>query len=115
MLQNYELAKDILKKYHQEHLLNFYDELNNDEQEALINQICNIDFKQIFDLYEASKKDEVIPTNSIEPLPYDVKTQLSKDEISYYEQIGLNILSNNKCAIVTLAGGQRKSSWLQGS
>lgn len=106
MLQNYELAKNILKKYNQEHLLNFYDELNNEEKEALINQICNIDFKQIFNLYEASKIDEVIPTNSIEPLPYDVKSQLSKDEINYYKQVGLNILSKNKCAVVTLAGGQ---------
>lgn len=105
MIQNYELAKDILKKYNQQHLLNFYDELNNEEKEALVNQICRIDFKQIFDLYEASKIDEVIPHNLIEPLKYDIKSQLSKEEFSYYENIGINAL--NKCCVVTLAGGQR--------
>ena len=106
MLQNYELARDILAKYHQEHLLNFYDELNNDEKKALIDQICNINFQQIFDLYEASKNDEIIPHNLIEPLPYTIKSNLSKDEIKFYENIGIEIIKNNKYAVVTLAGGQ---------
>lgn len=105
MVQNYELAKDILKKYNQEHLLNFYEELNNEEKQELINQICNINFQQILDLFEASKTDEVIPHNLIEPLEYDIKSNLSKDMISYYENIGKNAL--NKCCLVTLAGGQR--------
>ena len=43
MLQDYESAKSVLKKYNQEHLLNFYDELNNEEKLALINQIFHID------------------------------------------------------------------------
>ena len=106
MLKNYEKAKDILAKYKQEHLLNFYDELNNEEKEFLINQICNINFQQIFDLYEASKTDEVIPQNLIEPLSYFVKKDLSDEEISYYEQIGKDAIINGKFAVVTLAGGQ---------
>lgn len=106
MLKNYEKAKDILTKYKQEHLLNFYDELNNEEKEFLINQICNINFQQIFDLYEASKIDEVIPQNLIEPLSYTVKKDLSNEEISYYEQIGKDAIVNGKFAVVTLAGGQ---------
>lgn len=106
MLKNYEKAKDILTKYKQEHLLNFYDELNNEEKEFLINQICNINFQQIFDLYEASKIDEIIPQNLIEPLSYTVKKDLSDEEISYYEQIGINAIINGKFAVVTLAGGQ---------
>ena len=106
MIQNYEKAKDILKKYNQEHLLNFYDELNNEEKEFLINQICRIDFKQIFDLYEASKIDETIPCNLIEPLPYTIKSKLSAEDILYYEKIGENTIVNGKYAVVTLAGGQ---------
>lgn len=106
MLQSYEKAKEILVKYHQEHLLNFYDELNNEEKESLINQICHINFQQIFDLYEASKIDEIIPQNLIEPLEYHVKNQLSDEEISYYEEIGKKIIRNQKYAVVTLAGGQ---------
>lgn len=106
MLQDYESAKSILKKYNQEHLLNFYDELNNEEKIALINQIFHIDFNQIFDLYEASKTDEIIPHNVIEPLKYKVKNQLSQDEITYYEEISKDVFINNKYAVVTMAGGQ---------
>ena len=106
MQKNYDKAKDVLKKYHQEHLLNFYDELNNEEKEALINQICHIDFAQILNLYEASKTDEIIPHNVIKPLAYKVKNQLSQDEITYYEEISKDIILNNKYAVVTLAGGQ---------
>lgn len=106
MIQNYEKAKDVLEKYHQEHLLNFYDELNNEEKAFLINQICHIDFKRIFNLYEASKIDEVIPQNLIEPLKYTIKKDLSNEEISYYKQIGIDTIVNGKFAVVTLAGGQ---------
>ena len=60
MIQDYEIAKKTLTKYKQEHLLAFYDELNNQEKELLIHQICQIDFEQILNLYEFSKKDEVI-------------------------------------------------------
>lgn len=106
MIQNFENAKMILEKYHQEHLLNFYNELNNEEKDFLINQICNIDFEQILNLYEASKLDEVIPHNLIEPLPYVVKEDLSQDEFMSFKQIGDEAIKNGEFAVVTLAGGQ---------
>lgn len=106
MIEDLKRAKDILKKYNQEHLLNFYDELNDDEKNMLIEQICNIDFDKIFNLYEASKTDEVIPTNLIEPLPYIDKSKLSMDEINFYSNIGSKFISQNKFAVVTMAGGQ---------
>ena len=49
-----KLAKDILKKYNQEHLLYFYDELTQDEKEKLLNQILTIDFEKILTLYKNS-------------------------------------------------------------
>lgn len=106
MLPNYETAKNLLAKYHQEHLLTFYDELEQEEKELLINQICKMNFKQIFDLYEASKIEEVIPVDKIEPLTYHVKEQLSKEEIAFFTSIGENVIAKQKYAVVTLAGGQ---------
>lgn len=106
MVKNYEKAKDVLKKYNQEHLLNFYDELTDEEKNLLTTQILNIDFKQILDLYESSKIHKVISQDSIEPLPYTIKKSLSTKESAYYEQIGNNIISQGKLALVTLAGGQ---------
>lgn len=106
MLKKYEIAKEILAKYGQEHLLNFYEELNKEQRELLLEQICHIDFGQILNLYEASKVDEVIPHHVIEPLPYTIKNQLSEAERTYYEEMGKEALLHHKCGIVTLAGGQ---------
>lgn len=105
-MDNFQKAKNILTKYNQESLLSFYDELNDDEKNLLINQICRIDFQQIFDLYEASKTDEVIPCNLIEPLPYFDKSKISKDDINYYTAIGEDCIRKNEFAVVTMAGGQ---------
>ena len=99
-------AKEILKEYNQEHLLMFYDELNNEERELLLNQICDIDFKQVFDLYEASKTDEQISCSEIEPLPYIDKNELNKVDIINYSDIGEAYIRNGQFAVVTLAGGQ---------
>lgn len=106
MVQNLEKAKDILKKYHQEHLLAFYDELNNKEKAYLLNQICSINFEQILNLYEASKIDEVLPSNLIEPLPYNIKREIPKDKFALYENIGIDAIKRGKFAVVTMAGGQ---------
>lgn len=105
-MDSFQKAKEILSKYNQEHLLAFYDELDENEKELLVNQICRIDFKQIFDLYEASKTDEVIPTNHIEPLPYFDKSKLSKEELDKYISIGESYIKSGEFAVITMAGGQ---------
>ena len=51
MDNQYLKAKEILKKYNQEHLLAFYDKLTQEKKEKLINQILNINFEQINKLY----------------------------------------------------------------
>ena len=106
MISNYEKAVSVLKKYKQEHLLNFYDNLNIEEKDFLINQILTTDFEQITNLYEASKKDEIIPQNLIEPLDYNIKRDLKKSEIDFFSNIGINCIKQNKFAVVVLAGGQ---------
>ena len=67
-------AEHILKKYNQEHLLQFYDELTEDERELLIDQILSIDFDEILYLYEKSKIDVLDSTEEVEPLPYIIKS-----------------------------------------
>ena len=99
-------AKEILKKYNQEHLLYFYDELSEEEKNILINQILNIDFEKIINLYLNSKKVEDLSKVEILPLPHIEKDKLSEKEINYYTQIGEAVIKNNQVAIVTMAGGQ---------
>ena len=42
----YENALEILKKYGQEHVLAYYDELNDEEKQSLLLQIDEIDFSR---------------------------------------------------------------------
>ena len=70
MKANFKKAEDILTKYHQEHLLQFYDELSNEQQEYLVNQILSINFDEIINLYEKSKLTSTISTEYIEPISY---------------------------------------------
>ena len=46
---------DILKIYHQEHIINLLNKLEGKEKETLIEQINNIDFHQIMELYNNTK------------------------------------------------------------
>ncbi len=99
-------VKSILKKYNQEHLLNFYDEISNEEKEILINQLLNIDFEKITKLYINSNKNENLSNTVISPLPHIEKDKLTKEDLSYYTKLGEAIIKNNQIAIVTMAGGQ---------
>lgn len=99
-------AKEILIKYNQEHLLHFYDELSEEEKNILINQILNIDFEKIINLYNNSKKTENLSKSEISPLQHIEKDKLSEKELNYYTEIGESIIKNNQIAIVTMAGGQ---------
>jgi len=51
MDKKYEKAKELVKKYNQEHLLKFYDEKSKEEKEELLDQILSIDFELMMKLY----------------------------------------------------------------
>ena len=42
------IVKEILSKYHQEHLLRFYRELTEEQKSDLLNQILSINFDIIY-------------------------------------------------------------------
>lgn len=99
-------AQEILEKYHQEHLLQFYDELTDEKRSILLKQILSICFDDVFHLYEKSKFDVLDSTEEIEPLPYICRDLLSREELSFYFSIGQNAIQNGKVGVITLAGGQ---------
>ena len=106
MEDNLNKAKQILKQYHQEHLLHFYEEISEEEKSMLLKQILRIDFKQILDLYNNSMKSVTSSSEKISPLPHIEKNLLSNTELSYYISLGEAVIKNNSFAVVTMAGGQ---------
>ena len=115
MDDNLSTAKETLKNYNQEHLLFFYDELSENEKDILINQILNIDFEKIINLYLNSKKDNKSLDIEISPLSHIEKDKLTNKELDYYTEIGEAVIKNNQVAVVTMAGGQGTRLRLQRS
>lgn len=99
-------VKELLKKYNQEHLLTFFDDLSPENKDLLLNQILDIDFDLMLKLYENTKKPVEIDTDAIEPIPYLDKSKLSKDDLNLYYEKGLQAIKSGKLAVVTMAGGQ---------
>ena len=99
-------AERILEKYKQEHLLQFYDELTENEREFLVNQILDINFDEILHLYEKSKFDVLDSTEEVEPLPYINKSKLSDESKAEYQKLGEQAIRSGEIAVITLAGGQ---------
>ena len=71
-------AIDILRVYNQEHIIKLLEKLNAEEKEELLEQINKIDFQQMKELYDNTKKTIELKENKIEPLKYCDKSKLSK-------------------------------------
>ena len=100
-----EEVKDILKKYGQEHLLNHYNELDEQKKETLLKQINHIDFELVNKLYDSTKEQKINTNDKITPIDYLDKFKLN-DQYKYYESIGKKAIKEGKLAAVTMAGGQ---------
>ena len=97
---------DILKMYNQEHIIKLIEKLDEDKKQALIEQISKIDFHQLKELYDNTKKEIEIKENKIEPLPYLDKKKLSEEQKEEFQRLGEAILEKGEYAVVTMAGGQ---------
>lgn len=98
---NLNEVKEKLNKYNQNHLLNFFDELNETEKSALLSQIAATDFEVIKAAYNS---DNSVIKGEISPLKAMELSEIAdcKDE---FLSIGIDAIKNNKVAAVLLAGG----------
>lgn len=90
-----------LKKYGQEHLLEYYDELGEEERKLLLNDIKNADFSVLGNIGKnaAGSRGVISPVNAVSV--EDIEKNREK-----YERIGLEVIRSGKVAAVLLAGGQ---------
>lgn len=105
-MRDLEKAKDILKEYHQEHIIKVLDKLDEIKQNELVQQILNIDFHQVMELYDNTKKEIEFRENKIEPIKYLDKSKLSNEQRKHFETLGSEIIRKGQYAVVTMAGGQ---------
>ena len=102
-LQN---AIDILKEYHQEHIIKLLEKLDEEKRKELIKQIETIDFHQIMELYNSTKKEIEFKESKIEPLKYLDKAKLTEKQKERFDKLGENAIREGQYAVVTMAGGQ---------
>lgn len=105
MDKNEEIIQ-LLKTYNQEHIARLLSKLDEEKKLKLIEQINNIDFHQIAELYENTKKEIEIKENKIESISYLDKEKLTKNEKDTFDELGENVIVSGKYAVVTMAGGQ---------
>ncbi len=105
-MKDYKSIENLLKANNQEHIIDFLNKLDGDKKDKLIRQIEKIDFEQLQELYENTKREVEIKENIIETIKYSDKEKLSYEERNRYDSIGEQIIKSNKYAVVTMAGGQ---------
>ena len=99
-------AIELLKKYNQNHIVNLLNKLDEVKKQELLDQINRIDFGQIMELYDNTKKEIEIKENKIESIAYLDKAKLSKEQRENFDKLGEEIIRSGKYAVVTMAGGQ---------
>ena len=97
---------DTLKEYHQDHIIRLLERLDEQKQEELIDQIQKIDFHQIMELYNNTKKKIEFKESKIEPLKYLDKAKLTDTQRKKFDDLGEKTIKAGEYAVVTMAGGQ---------
>lgn len=97
---------EVLKEYKQEHIIELLKKLNEEKQKELIKQLNKIDFHQITELYNNTKKEIEFKESIIEPLKYLDKSKLTKNQKELFDQLGEKTIRDGQYAVVTMAGGQ---------
>lgn len=111
-MSDVENLQKILAKYSQEHLLHFWNSLDDNEKEELTRDINEINFEAVLSNFQkttSSLKTTEKYDDNIKPVPKSLFGDVnctSKDVLLEYEEIGLQLIAENKIAVLVLAGGQ---------
>jgi UDP-N-acetylglucosamine/UDP-N-acetylgalactosamine diphosphorylase len=108
MKNKFEEAKYVTAKYGQQHLLKYYNELSSTDQEALVNEILDIDFELISSLHcdlILNSNHESSPED-FSPLKANSFDDCSVEEKENYYNLGIEAIREGKVAALLVAGGQ---------
>lgn len=106
MDNNYIKAKEILKKYKQDHIIKFIDKADTETKEKLIKQVLKINFEKLKELYDKTFEDLHVNLDELQPIIGVNPDRLAKKELEEYIKVGTEIIKSNKFAVATMAGGQ---------
>jgi len=106
----YAAAKETLDKIDQGHVLKFYDELDESQQNNLLTEIEGVDWPEVASLVKSHvlSKPELEVPDSIEPVPWYPYEESDAVRAKYIEakRVGEKLIKDGKVAAFTVAGGQ---------
>ncbi len=111
LAERFERTQDTLARFGQEHLLRFWDRLDDPGRGRLLDDIAAIDFEELAPLIETHVKAEPqldLP-EKIEPataLPHAPADEAQAKEYAEARAAGERMIAEGKVALLTVAGGQ---------
>ena len=105
---SFEEARSLLEANGQGHVLRFWNELNEDERNALLTQIETIDFESIARMRELMAEEHAVAGDSeIEPSPVMELDEIEvRDAAENLTHSGGGSLTSGEVGVVLVAGGQ---------
>lgn len=98
---NLEQAKQKLSQYHQEHLLNYFEELTAKEQSQLLQQIQETDFSVVSHITNTAEEHS---RGAISPIDIMQLNEIQQNKKNF-TQAGIECIRAGKAGAVLLAGG----------
>ena len=99
-------AKEILKEYKQEHIIEIIDKSDIETKNKIINQVINIDFEELKELYDKTFESLYVDLEELLPIAGVNPERLTSEVLENYIKVGTDIIKSNKFAVATMAGGQ---------
>lgn len=112
-MTNFESLKETLARYGQEHLLRFWEDLNENQRKQLISDIQELNLEEIqaffkratASLEESSEKLD----DRLQPVPESTFLSISRtsqEQLKIYENEGLSQIAESHVGVLLMAGGQ---------
>lgn len=105
--------KSLLQKHDQEHLLQFWDEISQQEREFLIDDLNNLNIPEVTSYFtramESANNKNNLLDEKIKPIPSHAMESIrtsSPEKLLSYEKLGLREIADGKVAVLLMAGGQ---------
>lgn len=104
---------DYLRKFGQEHLVKYWEELDEVQKNELTADLERVDVSELSEYYERVKADLTMQAQELDALMQPIPKELtgsyensSPEQLRKYELDGLRAIANNEVAVLLLAGGQ---------
>jgi len=112
-MSDFNFIKTLLQKYDQEHIIKFWEKLNEKERKNLLEDVHEVNIPVVVEMFnravEIMNSEQCKLDDKMNPIPaeiYGAKSRSPIDLVVKYEQIGLENISHGKVGVLLMAGGQ---------